>query len=227
VDSDLEEIEIGAESEAAAPATEESVDISKCRVIPSDHVSLVTEPQVVIRFNKISFNRVCLRRLKGAEYVQLLISQQDRMLYVRPCEEDEKGRIPWFRWGEGRVKLKTRQLSCAKFYALLILETGWNPSNNYKLTGRMMQSKRESILAFELDSKETIPIYSKSGVKIVRTIGDLTMPDNKELGTFEGLSKIPIIKKYKGYTVFTVRKASDAIVGATLEEGTNNDKRSN
>jgi len=197
----------------------EEVDIGGCQVLKRELVSLVLEPQITIRFNKISFNRACLRRLKGAEYVQILIAPKDRMLYVRPCGEDEKENIPWFRRGEGRVKLKTKQITCKEFYALLIIETGWNPSNNYKLIGRMVTSKREQILAFDLESKQAFPAISRNGQKIKRTTADLIRANSTEFGTtFGSLAKMPMIKTIKGHTVFTVRDVVTKVPPSVEEE---------
>lgn len=65
------------------------------QVVSGDMFSRVLDPVIRITTKGITFNKSCVSKLPGAETVELLFNPVERMLVVRPCNQDHPNAIPW------------------------------------------------------------------------------------------------------------------------------------
>ena len=119
------------------------------QVVRGEYFAHTLEPCVTFADCKISFNKACVRKLPGVEYVQVLVNRRDRKLVIRPSSDDMKDSFTWL-----RASGKPRTITCRLFYAMLVDMMGWNPNYRYKLIGKLVHSQTELILVFDLNATE-------------------------------------------------------------------------
>ena len=106
---------------------------------------------------KFYANAACIKRFPNAEYAQVLINREQKILALRPCEEFSRDSFPWSKISKG--KREPKAITCKLFYAKIFDMMGWIPDFRYKLLGKVIHSNGEYLLAFDLTATE---VYQKT-----------------------------------------------------------------
>ena len=86
------------------------------------------------------------------DYAQVLVSQEQKILALRPCAEGTKDAYMWC--GVSKGKRKPKPITCKLFFAKIVSLMNWNPKYRYKLLGRLIHSNGEYLIAFDLNAPE-------------------------------------------------------------------------
>ena len=122
------------------------------QVVRAEFFAHLFEPSVTLNKETVSVNTACLHKLKGYEYVQFLVNPVEKKLAVKPCREDMKDSFRWCT-GEGK-KRKPKKITCKIFFAKVMSLMGWDPRYRYKILGKLIRTKEDSIFVFDLSSAE-------------------------------------------------------------------------
>ena len=140
-------------SEPAQPAAEiPEFSYDGYQVVRAEFFAHLFEPSVTLNKETVSVNMACLRKLPNTEYVQFLVNPIERKLAVKPCSEDMKDSFRWSS-GEGK-KRKPKKITCRIFFAKVMELMGWNPKYRYKILGKLMHNKDDTLFVFDLNSAE-------------------------------------------------------------------------
>ena len=166
------------------------------------------EPAITFNNQSISVNMACLKRLPDVEYVQMLVNQKEQKLAVRPSRGDEKDAFIWHTHGEEK---KPKHITCRIFFAKVMDLMDWNPDYRHKLLGKLVCGNGKSLLVFDLTAPN---IYRRISKKDGKTESARTPTFPREWRTQFGLpveehSKRPHIRKFEGYTVFSIKDTHD------------------
>ena len=122
------------------------------QVVRAEFFAHLYEPSVTLNKETVSVNAACLRKLPGFEYVQFLVNPGEKKLAVKPCSEDMKDSFRWCT-GDGK-KRKPKKITCKIFFAKVMSLMDWDPRYRYKILGKLIRTKDDSIFVFDLNSAE-------------------------------------------------------------------------
>ena len=94
----------------------------------------------------------CLTKFPSFDFAQVLVSQEQKVLALRPCAEGTKDAYMWCSTTKG--KRKPKPITCKLFFAKIVSLMNWNPKYRYKLLGRLIHSNGEYLIAFDLNAPE-------------------------------------------------------------------------
>lgn len=133
---------------------EEEFSYDGYQVVRGEFFVHLFEPSVTFKDAKVSVNAACLNKLPDVTFVQFLVNPNEKKLAVKPCDEELKDSFSWAsRNKEG--KRKPKQISCEMFFAKVVKLMGWNPQCRYKVLGKLIRTKNDTIFVFDLTSAET------------------------------------------------------------------------
>lgn len=174
------------------------------QVVRGEFFSHIYEPSFTLNQNKISVNMACIRKLPNVEYVQVLVHPEEKMLIIRPCNEEEKDS---FRWRSAGKKLSPKQVTCKIFFAKIFTLMGWNLDYRYKLLGKLVRSNGELLFVFNLNNPEIYERFYREGEK-PRVSRTPVYPDEwkNQFGvSVEEHKRSLSINTFSDYTIFGVR----------------------
>lgn len=176
------------------------------QVVRAEFFAHLFEPSVTLNKETVSVNMACLRKLPNTEYVQFLVNPEERKLAVKPCSEDMKDSFRWST-GEGK-KSKPKKITCRIFFAKVMELMGWDPKNRYKILGKLMRNKGDTIFVFDLNSAET---YQNKGKNSSASRTPLYPDDWKNqfgipASEHQDIQQISI---FDDYTVFKIERAEE------------------
>lgn len=125
---------------------EQSEIIKTFQVVNGDMFSRINEPVVRIGRHQISFNQNCVSKMKTT-YAEILFNPVERMIVVRPCEEDNPNAIEWGGKSRGASYL------CRIIYDSM----GWDAEYAYRIPCQtisisVQDDTYQHILIFDLDN---------------------------------------------------------------------------
>lgn len=131
---------------------QQSPSLSKYEVVRAEFFSYTNEPTITFNpaRNLVYVNAACLKRLPEADYIQFLVSPEEKRLVLRPCGADELHAVR-FR-SAGKKSSKPRHISCEDFMTKIIKLTRWKLDERYRLLGNIVTRNNESAVMFELNS---------------------------------------------------------------------------
>ena len=108
-------------------------DFTNYQVVRREFFAHQGEPSIT--FNQLKFyaNAACIKRFPNAEYAQVLINREQKILALRPCEEFSRDSFPWSKISKG--KREPKAITCKLFFAKIFDMMGWIPDFRYKLLG--------------------------------------------------------------------------------------------
>lgn len=151
-------------SKGEEPAkTEDSEDFSYkgYEVVRGAFFAHLFEPSVKLVKETVSVNAACIRKLPGTEYVQFLVNRDEKKLAVKPCTEDTKDSFRWATIGKNG-KLKPKIISCKPFFDRVMKLMEWDPNMRYRISGKLIRTKAESIFVFDLKDRESFQRRGKA-----------------------------------------------------------------
>lgn len=114
-------------------------------------------PYVTISAHGIQFNRVCIQKLNETKFVELLIHPIQKVLVVRPAEENTRHSLQWARLSE-KGKWMSRKIGGAAFIPTLYQLFSWNIEYKYCIKGVCHRNEENAILLFRwADAEIFIP----------------------------------------------------------------------
>ena len=122
------------------------------QVVRAEFFAHLYEPSVTLNRETVSVKAACLRKLPDFEYVQFLVNPGEKKLAVKPCSEDMKDSFRWCT-GDGK-KRKPKKITCKIFFAKVMSLMDWDPRYRYKILGKLIRAKDDSLFVFDLSSAE-------------------------------------------------------------------------
>ena len=122
------------------------------------------EPTFTFNDGKVGVNACCVRKLTCAEYVQILVNREKKMLAIRPCDEYD---VFPFRWCNEKNGKRYPRIVVGRLFHLKICDLmGWNPQDRYRVFGMFKRANGEEIILFNLNSIHVFPRYKTKDGKI-------------------------------------------------------------
>ena len=187
----------------------ENFDFEDFQVVRREFFAHLREPSVTFNDCKFQVNMACLTKFPNCDFAQVLISQQQKILALRPCAEGTKDAYMWC--GVSKGKRKPKAITCKMFFAKIVSLMDWNPKYRYKLLGRLIHSNGEYLIAFDLNAPE---VYQRTFVEGEKPKTSRTPVFPSEWQTQFGLpynvhKQSMQINIFDGYAVFAVKENSD------------------
>lgn len=184
----------------------EDFNFENYQVVRREFFAHMSEPSITFNLCKFYANAACIKRFPKADYAQVLIDREHKILALRPCEEFARDSFPWSKTTKGKREAKA--ITCKLFFAKIFDMMGWNPDYRYKLLGKVIHSNGEYLLAFDLTATE---VYQ-------RTITEDSKPKSSRTPTFpanwQNQFGLPYyehkqsmqINIFEGYAIYSVRE---------------------
>ena len=137
------------------------------------------EPSVKLVRETVSVNSACIRKMPNVEYVQFLVNRDEKKLAVKPCPEDTKDSFRWSTIGkDGKARPKT--ISCKPFFEKIMKLMNWDPDKRYRIMGKLIRTKTESIFVFDLKDHESFRKGEKTSY-VYNDNGSFGMPAEEHI----------------------------------------------
>lgn len=146
-------------------------DLRGFEVVRAQFFQTVHTPCITLSVKGIYFNCVCIHKLGGAKFVELLVHPDKKMFAVRPSAENERHSLCWARL-TGNGKWMSKTVSGAAFLPTLYQLLGWKTEYKYCIKGICRHNQEGSILLFRWEDAEIlIPdrIFGDSGHRLFRS----------------------------------------------------------
>ena len=130
----------------------EDFNFDDFQVVRREFFAHLREPSVTFNECKFQVNMACLTKFPSFDFAQVLVSQEQKVLALRPCAEGTKDAYMWCSTTKG--KRKPKPITCKLFFAKIVSLMNWNPKYRYKLLGRLIHSNGEYLIAFDLNAPE-------------------------------------------------------------------------
>ena len=138
----------------------ENFDFEDFQVVRREFFAHLREPSVTFNECKFQVNMACLTKFPNCDFAQVLVSQEEKILALRPCAEGAKDAYMWC--GVSKGKRKPKAITCKLFFAKIVSLMNWNPKYRYKLLGRLIHAHGEYLIAFDLNAPE---VYQRTFVE--------------------------------------------------------------
>ena len=130
----------------------EDFNFDDFQVVRREFFAHLREPSVTFNECKFQVNMACLTKFPSFDFAQVLVSQEQKVLALRPCAAGTKDAYMWCSTTKG--KRKPKPITCKLFFAKIVSLMNWNPKYRYKLLGRLIHSNGEYLIAFDLSAHE-------------------------------------------------------------------------
>lgn len=130
-------------------------DLRGFEVVRAQFFPTIRTPRVTLSMKGIHFNRMCIHKLSGAKFVELLVHPGKRMFAVRPAEENERHSLCWARSTENG-KWMSKTVNGAAFLPTLYQLLGWKIEYKYCIKGICHHNQEGSILLFRWEDAEIL-----------------------------------------------------------------------
>ena len=119
------------------------------QVVSSQYFSRLLEPSMTLFNTAVSFSTSAINALQNCEAVQLLVSEHEKAIIVRPCSSKEKNAILW-----SKGKNTGNRLECSAFARQLYEVWKLDSALRYKAFGRLVKSESKVMLLFNFENCE-------------------------------------------------------------------------
>ena len=174
-------------------------------IVRPEFFSHIQEPTLTVNVDKIGVNAACVRLMPDVEYVQILVNRAEKKLLLKPCSEIE---ITGYRWGKNKGgKRYPTQRTGEPFVLTLCKIMDWNPDYRYKVLGRLVRTKGDMVVAFDLTESQCFPkTITKDGKKVSSRRALFAEQWNGKFGPTYAESRGTLqVDTLAGYTVFSIK----------------------
>ena len=98
----------------------------------------------------LRFNAACIQKFEDIRQVELLVHPQERLMAVRPAQDNLRHTIRWMKTGRPRI------VRGAAFLPTLYQLFHWNVEYQHRIQGTFRQKEDESVLLFDVCSAEVL-----------------------------------------------------------------------
>ncbi|MCD7751586.1 MAG: hypothetical protein LUI10_07595 [Lachnospiraceae bacterium] len=111
------------------------------------------EPALCLCNNELYVNKVCLNKAPDTTRVLIMVNSAQRKIILKPCDEEMKDSVLW-KTAKGNV----RHIKCKPAFCSLISSlTNWDLNNRHKMIGKLVRSKGDRLLIFDLNAALIYP----------------------------------------------------------------------
>jgi len=196
----------------------DSFSLDEFQVVRREFFAHLAEPSITFNSYKFYVNKACLNKFPYAEYVQVLVNKESKMLVLKPCQESARDSLQWCRLSKGKREPKqtTCKMLCMKVANLM----GWDLQHRYKLLGKLIHANGEYLLAFDLTSTEIFQrSVAEDDTARISRIASYSEDWKDQFGMpFYEHQKSMKISTFDGYAVYAIKdKSGKAVKEATTE----------
>ena len=178
------------------------------QVVRREFFAHLREPAVTFNRFKFYVNSACLNRFPSANYVQVMINRERKIMALRPCSEGTRDSYSWCSIATNG-KRKPKQTTCKLFFAKIIQMMDWNPDYRYKLLGKLIKANGQYLIAFDLTATE---IYKRTAIDGEKSKASRTPVFPAEWKNQFGLpynehKQAMKIDIFDGYAVYSIKDA--------------------
>lgn len=139
------------------------LNLEQFQVVRREFFAHLQEPSITFNNYKFYVNSACLKKFPTADYVQVLVNQETKILALRPCHEGDRDSFMWCSISKGKrvPRQTTGKLFSVKMFSLM----NWNPDFRYKMLGKVVYAKGEYLIVFDLTATEVYQKFFKEGEK--------------------------------------------------------------
>ncbi len=140
-----------------------TLDLEHFQVVRREFFAHLQEPSITFNNFKFYVNSACLKKFPTADYVQVLVNQETKILALRPCHEGDRDSFMWCSMSKGKrvPRQTTGKLFSVKMFSLM----SWNPDFRYKMLGKVVYAKGEYLIVFDLTATEVYQKIFREGEK--------------------------------------------------------------
>ena len=194
----------------------ETFDFDGYQVVRREFFAHTFEPSITFNNYKVYVNTACLNKFPNADFVQVLVNRDSKILAIRPCTEAERDAFAWCSSTTG--KRKPKQITCKLFFAKIFELMEWNFDYRYKLLGKVIHANGEYLIAFDMTATEIYQRTEKDGK--MRTSRRPVFPNGwkDQFGLpYKEHQKSLQINIFEGYAVYGIRENTISSVTAGAE----------
>lgn len=184
---------------------EEDIDISGLQVVRKEHFAHSYDPSISIKPKGVRFSASLVKRLANVDDVIFLMDPVNMKLIVKPVTADDRDAVRW-----SKIEKKTGRrmpkdnIPAARLSQKLYRDMGWNADTWYKIIGRVIHSRGETLIVFNLKDAEQ-HIVTKDNRQVLlpkeweNSYGYVFTERDKEdsVGLLAGYQRMEIVKKIK------------------------------
>ena len=199
----------------------DDMNLYNFEMVDGEFFAQLKEPAFTINVKRVYVNTACVRMLPDVDFVQFLISREEKKLVLKPCDESAISGFKWVRIKDG--KRVPTQRTGLPFVLSICQLMGWNPDSRIQIHGKKLKSNGEPILVFDLTSKKEFKKASTAdGTETDRRTAILSGWNGK-FGPTYGESKRSLqVDTFKSFTVFSVKDGETVENTPLLSAGVNN-----
>ena len=128
------------------------VDFRGLKIIRASFFDMADKPRATFSPRGVGFNSVCVQKLGGVQFVELLFHPTECVLAVRPSSEASANAVKWANMVDG--KCVTRAIAGKAFMGVLHELCGWNSAFAYRARGVCKRGDDGSVLLFNMRGAE-------------------------------------------------------------------------
>ena len=183
------------------------------QIVRSEFFSQLREPAITFSQGKIGVNSACLKKLPNANYAQILVNREKKMLAIRPCQESDIFSFQWCTYRAKDGKRQPRQVTGKMFFVKICTLMGWNLDYRYKILGKLIRANNEYLFVFNLEAAQTfVRVEAADGKKTKMSRTPLFPKEwQNQFGIpFEEHQKALQINMFQGFAVYSIKDDSAA-----------------
>ena len=136
---------------------ERAVEIEKTfsydgyQIVRREMFAHLREPAVTIRSDSITFNTACIEGLEDAVYIHVMVSDDEKRLVIRKCEENDMDSV---RWCVAKPDKRRSRTIKGRFSEVIYGMMNWSKGCRYKILGHKITYQGVTLYVFELTQCE-------------------------------------------------------------------------
>ena len=184
----------------------ERFDYTDFQVVRGEFFSHMNEPCICFSDSQFYANSAAVKKLPDTDYVQILISPNDKKILIRAAREDDKDSFLWVTYRRKDNHRNPKKVTCKIFYAKLYDSMGWKLENKYRFVGRLLQMDNERFFLFDLNSQEVFQQVASGKSKRRSRIPAYQEDWKNQFGLpFEEHEKSLRISTFDDFVIFSVK----------------------
>lgn len=121
------------------------------QIVRREMFAHLREPAITIRKDSITFNTACIEGLEDAVYINIMVSDDEKRIVIRKCEENDMESV---RWCVAKAdKRKSRNIK-GEFSKGIYELMEWTEGCRYKVLGHRISYEGDTLYVFELERYE-------------------------------------------------------------------------
>ena len=165
---------------------ERIVSLARGQVVRDEIMSGTNEVSVKISPDGVIFSTACVRKWADTNYIHLLILEEERLLVIRKCDEDDPDSRKWSM--DRKDKVIPRKLTGRDFATLVYELMNWSKGYSHKIKGIPgvdADDHSSKLWVFELADARATPLSRKTRLRSGVTDDDIDKTTLQRLDEIE------------------------------------------